>query len=461
MNISNITSQNLNNIQNLQNNPQQEVKATSIPVEEEIVTEEELLALDDLFAQQECEEAKPEAHKNWTVLHYGAGDNDVGDYIKQGVQRMERVGSSDSAHVVSMLDLPKQNCVTYYVTKNHHFGINSPVVKENGSHVNMADPDTLAQFIAWGIKKYPSDHVAVILNSHGGGSKGAIVEEYGHGFGDMMTPQELKQAFSKAEEITGKKVDVLGFDACLMANMESVYELKDAANYIVASEETEIAGRRYGLELPGLKGKEIKIAGLWPYAQVLRGLEPSFFDKLLNGKTEVTPEEFAKHIVKTASKHQKDLQTMSAIDTSKIGKVAGAVDEFAKAILEATKDLDNVGILNKIKDGTKSFENSSKDIYHFCELVANSDELQDETLKSEAKKVMSAIDEAVIAHQSEKEYYGNAHGLQMEIPKYNLGKDYVDLQFAKDTHWDEAVESMDMINVFKKIKDKIPEAELV
>ena len=98
-------------------------------------------------------------HKKWTVLHYGAGDNDVGDYIKQGVQRMERVGSSDSAHVVSMLDLPKQNCVTYYVTKNHHFGINSPVVKENGSHVNMADPDTLAQFIAWGIKKLSLIHI--------------------------------------------------------------------------------------------------------------------------------------------------------------------------------------------------------------------------------------------------------------------------------------------------------------
>ncbi|MBR0518443.1 hypothetical protein IJJ97_01495 [bacterium] len=454
MNISNITSQNLNNVQNLQNNPQQEVKASSTPIEEEVIT------FDDSFDQND-EEIKPEVHKKWTVLHYGAGDNDVGDYIKQGVQRMERVGSSDSAHVVSMLDLPKQNCVTYYVTKNHHFGINSPVVKENGCNVNMADPDTLAQFIAWGIKKYPSDHVAVILNSHGGGSKGAIVEEYGHGFGDMMTPQELREAFSKAEEITGKKVYVLGFDACLMANMESVYELKDAADYIVASEETEIAGRRYGLELPGLKDKEIKIAGLWPYAQVLRGLEPSFFDKLLNGKTDVTPEEFAKHIVKVASKHQKDLQTMSAIDTSKIGKVAGAVDEFAKSILEATKDLDNVGILNKIKDSTKSFENSSKDIYHFCELIANSEELQDESLKTEAKKVMSAIDEAVIAHQSEQEYYGNTHGLQMEIPKYNLGKDYVDLQFAKDTHWDEAVESMDTINIFQKLKAKIPEAELV
>ena len=455
MNISNITSQNLNSIQTQQNNPQQEVKVSSTPIEEEVVTEEELLELEDLFAQQELEDAKPEAHKKWTVLHYGAGDNDVGVFIKQGVQRMERAGSSDTAHVVSMLDLPKQNCVTYYVTKNHHYGINSPVVKENGSNVNMADPDTLAQFIAWGIKKYPSDHVAVILNSHGGGSKGAIVEEYGHGFGDMMTPQKLKEAFSKAEEMTGKKVDVLGFDACLMANMESIYELKDSANYIVASEETEIAGRTYGLHIPVVGDKEVKIAGLWPYAQVLRGLEPSLFDKLLHGKTEVTPEEFAKHIVKVASKHQKDLQTMSAIDTSKIGKVAGAVDEFAKVILEATKDLDNVGILNKIKDKTKSFENSSKDVYHFCELIVNSDELQDESLKAQAKKVMSAIDEAVIAHQSEKSEYSNAHGLQMEIPKYNLGSDYPNLQFAKDTHWDEALESMDTINLFKKMKEKI------
>ena len=148
---------------------------------------------------------------------------------------------------------------------------------------------------------------------------------------------------------------------------------------------------------------------------------------------------------------------MSAIDTSKIDKLAGTIDELAKSISESTQDIDNLASLNHIKDKTKSFDNGSKDIYHFCELIANSDELNDEGLKAKAKSVMATINEAVIAHQSEKDYYSNAHGLQMEIPKYNLGKDYVDLQFAKDTHWDEAVESMDMVHTFEKMKAKMNE----
>ena len=129
---------------------------------------------------------------------------------------------------------------------------------------------------------------------------------------------------------------------------------------------------------------------------------------------------------------------MSSIDTSKMGDVAKAVDGFANAIIGA-KDFNTT--LKNIARRTEDF-NGFKDIYHFCEQVADSKEITDNKLKAEAKKVMAALDDAIIANQNSYQY-PNAHGLQMEIPASGRPSNgYGNLQFAKDTQWDEALNSM-------------------
>lgn len=355
-------------------------------------------------------------HKKWTFLHFGAGDNNLSSLIKGDVDEMEKVGSDANTHVISMLDQSYGDCKTYYITKNNQSGLQSPVVQNHGSHVDMSDPKTLANFIAWGVKNYPSDNVAVILGSHGGGTMGALADDKD---GNFMSPQGLRQAFQDAEKMTGKKIDVLGFDCCLMANTEVAYELKDVANYIVASEESE-----------GGNG--------WPYHNVLNEKVLKGLQEALDTKLTITPEAFAKKIVGNASGVQSDLPTMSSIDTSKMGDVAKAVDGFANAIIGA-KDFNTT--LKNIARRTEDF-NGFKDIYHFCEQVADSKEITDNKLKAEAKKVMAALDDAIIANQNSYQY-PNAHGLQMEIPASGRPSNgYGNLQFAKDTHWDEALNSM-------------------
>ncbi len=354
-------------------------------------------------------------HKKWTFLHYGAGDNNLSSLIKGDVDEMEKVGSDANTHVISMLDQEYGDCKTYYITQNNESGLQSPVLQNHGSHVDMSDPKTLANFIAWGVKNYPSDNVAVILGSHGGGTMGALADDKD---GNFMSPQGLKQAFQEAEKMTGKKIDVLGFDCCLMANTEVAYELKDVADFIVASEESE-----------GGNG--------WPYHNVLNESVLKNLQDALAKKLTISPEAFAKKIVGNASGVQQDLPTMSSIDTSKMNGVATAIDGFAKAIIDG----DSGDILRNISKRTEKFS-EFKDIYHFCEQVANSNEITDNKLKAEAKKVMAALDEAIIANQSSYKY-PNAHGLQMEIPASGITSDwYYELQFAQDTHWEAALDSM-------------------
>ena len=376
-------------------------------------------------------------HKKWTVLHYGAGDNNLTDCLFADVNEMEIVGSDENAHIISMLDQSFSDCKTYYITQDKQntqdkkTKLNSPVVQNNGFDVNMSDPKVLADFISWGIKNYPSEHVGVIVSSHGGGPEGAIADDKNSIDGSLMSPQDLRQAFEEAEAKTGKKIDVLGFDACLMANTEVAYELKDVADYIVASEEIE-----------GGNG--------WAYNEILQKLKPSklssIVGKLTNKPAEVNPEGFAKSIVKNASKHRSDLFTLSAIDTSKMDKLANSIDEFAKSIKSFTDEKDLIGKeqLSIIRHKTKTFmANDLIDLYDFCKLVVKNDDLKDDNLKAKAKDVIANLKETVIADSNWRKLYKKAHGLQIEMPF--LGKPiegYEELQFAKDTNWDEALNSM-------------------
>ena len=127
-------------------------------------------------------------------------------------------------------------------------------------------------------------------------------------------------------------------------------------------------------------------------------------------------------------------------------KLAGSIDEFAKAIKSFT---DEKGLLGKnqlslIRHETKAFtDHDLRDIYDFCKLVVKDNDLKDDNLKAKAKDVMATIDETVIANSNWQLFYRKAHGLQIEMPL--LGKaveGYEDLQFSKDTNWNEAIKAM-------------------
>lgn len=352
--------------------------------------------------------------KKWTLLHYGAADNNLAHYIMLDVDEMEVVGSDANTHIISQLDQDKGSCKRYYITQDNQKGkLNSPVLEDMGPKVDMSNPKTLTDFITWGVKNFPGENIAVIIGSHGGGTMGAAADDRD---GHIMSPQGLKQAFADAEKVTGQKVDVLGFDCCLMANTEVAYELRDSAKFIVASEESEGG---YG----------------WPYHNVLNENVLYGLQSALANKLTINPEEFVKKIVNDASQIQSDLPTMSAIDTAKMPELTQSIDGFSKALINTDTDKQTLKSLIRSTEKFSSF----RDTYHFCEQLVNSDKVTDSALKEEAQKVMDSLKEAVIANQSSKSY-PNAHGLQMEMPTYGgVSNGYAKLDFAKDTNWDEAM----------------------
>ena len=97
---------------------------------------------------------------------------------------------------------------------------------------SMCAPETLADFIRWGVAARPAQKYALVLWDHGGGSRtGLFTDEVFNS--DYMELDEL----SSALEGGGAHFDVLIIDACMMANLETAQAVAPYADYMVASEE--------------------------------------------------------------------------------------------------------------------------------------------------------------------------------------------------------------------------------
>lgn len=101
---------------------------------------------------------------------------------------------------------------------------------------SMADQDTLYEFLLWGEKNYPADKMGVVFwNYDGGPLLGATPDELPEG--GSLTPSEMELAFSRAAKKTEVIYEFIGFDAGLMATMETAKLFEPYANYLIASEE--------------------------------------------------------------------------------------------------------------------------------------------------------------------------------------------------------------------------------
>ena len=141
---------------------------------------------------------------------------------------------------------------------------------------NMSDGATLEDFIRWAAENYEADRYMLTLWDHGGGMV------YGYGL-DQINSQGTDcikvSALADALEGAGVKFDIIGFDACLMQEIEIAKALAPYADYLLASEETESGcgwfyTYAYGClaKDPGMSSEDFGralIAGYDPYNMVL------------------------------------------------------------------------------------------------------------------------------------------------------------------------------------------------
>lgn len=108
-------------------------------------------------------------------------------------------------------------------------------LNDNAGNKPMVSPSTLSEFIQFCDDNYPADRNMLIFWDHGGGSLTGYGYDQRFKSSGSMTLDEIDKALSDG----GVLFDFIGFDACLMATVETAEVCAKYADYLVASEESE------------------------------------------------------------------------------------------------------------------------------------------------------------------------------------------------------------------------------
>ena len=365
--------------------------------------------------------------KEWTIMVFVNGKNNLEQFALKDMNEMEQVGSTDKVNIVTEVgringydtsDGDWKTVRRYLVQKDADTAkITSPVVAEFPK-VDMGDYKSVIDFVNWSKAAYPAKKYMLIIWNHGAGwIKSRALADKGISYDDetknhIDTPQLgliLKGAGG---------VDVYGSDAFLMQMAEVDYEIKDYVKFIVGSEETE----------PG------------------DGYTYNTFLGPLAANPSMSPEELAKVAVNAYADHYQasgDGSTQSYVRTAAIPGFLDAANAFAYAITQAgEKDL-----AKKAMGAAQSYAYpENKDLYHFAQLVLAG--TQNAEVKAKGEALMSYISGTLVGANrttnSEGGWWGpvsydNSHGIAVYLPGAAAPAAYADLAWAKYSNWDEFI----------------------
>jgi Clostripain family len=400
------------------------------------------------------------ARKKWTVMVWMAGDNDLESFGDRDLAEMKQVGSNGDINVTVQFDSMRDDRTRRYsVTKGGQ--LDADVVEELGE-TNTGDPVVAIDFFRWAIERYPAERLLGVIWNHGSGidetdvyaragARGmSVVRGVAAGPGDIQRSLvrralssrhrravfattvseatqdraiayddtsrdfldniELKKVLAEVKKQTGRVLDVLGFDACLMNMAEVAYQLKGTARVVVGSEELE----------PG---------DGWPYDRVLKSLAAN---------PDVSGAELGTQIVDHyIDSYQAGSITQSALDLSRLDEVARATNTLATALITAIRSAAEYTAVTKTLNATQRFDTADfVDLGHFCQ------ELGKRSKAAAVKRAATAVLESltgpngfVLAERYKGSDVSDATGVAIYFPRGPVSKVYGRLDFAKATSW--------------------------
>jgi len=338
----------------------------------------------------------------WTIISYSDADDDVlEESMVFDVNEMELVGSNSQMNIVVQIDRYSRgfdgdgnwtDTRRYLIQQDSDLNhIASPVVESIGE-ADMGDPQTLIDFVTWAVKNYPAQKYALIMSDHGGGWTG--------GFSDLSAPDssltmpEIASAIETIRQNTGvDKFELIGFDACLMGQIEVFGSLYPYSNYMVASEEVIPS---YGWSYAAWLGQLAQNPAMDGAGAAESIISTYVINDTLLTEVRATPDEI---------EQEESTTTLSAIQSSRVPDVIGAMNQFVSAFAFIDQS-----IVAEARTYARSYyslfgEDASPsfiDIGNFSDVLINMTD--DEEVRRTAAQLQTAISSAVV---SEK------HGLNM------------------------------------------------
>ncbi|SDC77198.1 clostripain-related cysteine peptidase [Williamwhitmania taraxaci] len=293
----------------------------------------------------------------------------------------------------------------WYVKKDAN-GFNRTLVSEKlTSQIdpNMSSEETLRQYMLWVKDHYPAQHYGLTMWDHGDGifkrnenpDKGVD-----KGFVGTMKPWQMSAAVKDFTTAVGKNVDIIGFDVCLLGQIETAYQFKDLANYVIASELTE----------PG---------DGWDYTngfQMLSQNSATQADSLAMNICKTYKESYSTGGSSYATSSTQAVYSMDLLSN----KLIPALNSFADSLIVHTPNFK--GDIRSARDrawvaphagGPSNPEHH--DLGHFAKNIIATETLPT-TLKASAQTMLTAYEETVIRHDYSGAECAAATGMKIWMP---------------------------------------------
>jgi hypothetical protein len=390
---------------------------------------------------------------------YLAGDNNLEDFGRSDLLEMKQIGSTSKVAVVAQFDRMQQGSTCrYFLRKGTR--LEEDEIDAHLGETNTGDPQELVRFMTWAMHDYPASRYALVLWNHGTGWKEDDVYQIARRSGiysrrrelnlaplvsgfvqrskrpplfsstinavlargiayddtscDFLDNAEMKQAIKGALHNAGvAKIALLGFDACLMNMLEVIYQVKDVAQYVVGSEETEPSSG-------------------WPYDDILREL----VERPTMGGRELAAVIVDRYV---RSYGPQDDITQSALDLGEAREVVLALNEVCSYVLD-NQDECELCVGRASRRAQKYTDPDYKDLSDFCRLLAERSSSSE--LKRRASGVMDLIappgeGRLVVAEAHHGLRMSRSHGVSIYFPGHDISPFYKRLDFTSESLWDD------------------------
>ncbi len=383
------------------------------------------------------------------LMVFIAGDNDLDTFGSTDIQEMMSVANTgDNLTILVQQDQSKDARdagTKRYVIRNGQ--------KESIMHLgetNTGDSNTLTEFLKWGMENYEAHRNIAVLWNHGGGTRDELFAGYENNatnatmrsvvkvnptlgnqpslFFEELRLKRIAQLMQKYEIEQGKptrsisrdeaksilfddeakdfldnlelkqvfvdlnkKLDIIGFDACLMNMLEVAYQLREHTEVVVGSEELE----------PG-KG--------WDYEALI-----TFLVENPNASNEEIGKAIVDGFVASYANNNELKVTLSALRTEALKNLACLLNNFAHNILRKEEHIRSRFL--PIVDEAQTFdyvnnEQIYRDLKHF--LLLTKESYEDEEIIEATDALLAGLEKVVLYNSTNN--FEHAYGLSVYLP---------------------------------------------
>lgn len=365
------------------------------------------------------ETAPPSEKQKWTIIIDAAVDFAVGDdYGYFG-------GERDINKLAALKELTKDKPVTIVAQTIDHSNPEFYKIKPSIYTIVIKDGEIkryperpsegfgadLTYLLETATRQFPSEKVSLSLNSHGGGNEGLYAEE-------TISLDELNGAISQGLNATGRlTLDLLEFDACLMAQTGVLKSEGKVAKTLIASPELEynlselpFLGIIQLIENPSLSAQDMQHKMIELSDEVSKSKE-LFHDPIISAFDLSKSAELGQSIDKLGNELANFIQTTENLDVVKSAIRATHLYGVHANVQVHYQHRDLKMFLNILQDYLSTPSHKEKD----AELIKSIENVQEKL----SETLATHVDGVYAAHQEQK-----LGGLSIFLPDLDDIKDY-------------------------------------